>query len=505
MAINQSYFTIVWPWVGPDPQDPWVDPDSTRRLADINNDAVDAQEITSQLCSGGNSGMDMIIDKDNIPKDSDKPDSDDVNADGMLKSGSESNKSELSSLSKRLKISDIVDTQTEGAESEGEELNEGEKRYWKKPTRWMYACMINGITKAGNYCHLCRDNGLPEKDTFFALAYYLHFKDVLNTHHVDFRTPKHYKMYLQLCKEHKIKPKAKAPKGWEENNGKYIRKQANISEFTIVKLAPPPPFTKAGLAEYVTEFLVDCDLYNNQTFGVQEDKGMTHSWHEQIGWFVGDDVTVNNVAIHYLCNQVDPKKLKYNPVEMRGSLFLMHIQICLLRRLLLASMSIQSWSVYSHSGRVYWRTQPLSWYILLLRLDSRICESGTMLLSIHLYFVCHDISDASFVVLDPGCKLTYLSVTWQDDSIKKSMKRMLEIFLKYKEQATRPMAPASHSSDNTITQALKSQGSTSTEDWMEEIIRQRAPMPDPTPESTTAELDEYMYSKPVNCALFTSR
>ncbi|KAK0494300.1 hypothetical protein EDD18DRAFT_1401920 [Armillaria luteobubalina] len=645
-------------------------------LADINNDAVDAQEITSWLHSGGNSGTDMIIDKDNIPKDSNKPDGDAVNADGMLKP----------------KISDVVDTQTEGAESEGEELDKGEKRYWKSSRSLLdgcvmlrlqtYARMINGITKAGNYCHLCRQcfNIVP--------AYYLHFKDVSNTHHVDFRTPKHYKMYLQLCEEHKIKPKAKAPKGWEENNGKYIRKQANISEFTIVKLAPPPPFTKAGLAEYVTEFLVDCDLsfrisqcpsfhhllkymqpktmaqdipqctmisdnitrktdildqIDSTTIkspmiaGQQNDNVLSlpspsttfklmpmnapngclnHSFWSSRGqrddtqarqWGKSCYMWWTNIAgmnrSFFSSDSFrlgDPKKLKYNPVEMRGRCiehgihlmgghFIIALQIPTIMKTkrhlhqqpdnnlqdiedihsdfvtmevdvsldveagpkdvdaIVAATSVEfepsdvvgkilAFIMQVHSGgsklaeeyllHLYLSAEKTPTcqhvYPILERLQSQweglfedptfepvhpALEAGLKNLRkwyhatehTSIYFIY--ISDASFVVLDLGHKLTYLRVAWQDDSIKKSMKRMSEIFLKYKEQATRPMAPTSHSSDNTITQALKSQGSTSTEDWMEEIIHQRAPMPDPTPESATAELDEYMYSKPVNHTL----
>ncbi len=38
----------------------------------------------------------------------------------------------------------------------------------------------------------------------------------------------------------------------------------------------------------------------------------------QMGWFVGDNVTVNNVAVHYVCLTVDPTSLIYDPIERWG-------------------------------------------------------------------------------------------------------------------------------------------------------------------------------------------
>ncbi len=37
-----------------------------------------------------------------------------------------------------------------------------------------------------------------------------------------------------------------------------------------------------------------------------------------MGWFVGDNVTVNDVAVRYVCRTVDPSAQVYDPLEMRG-------------------------------------------------------------------------------------------------------------------------------------------------------------------------------------------
>ncbi len=43
--------------------------------------------------------------------------------------------------------------------------------------------------------------------------------------------------------------------------------------------------------------------------------------------------------------------------------------------------------------------------------------------------------------------------------------------------------------------------STTTDDWMDELIRKRTASVPSTPESPTAELEEFIYSKPVHRAL----
>ncbi len=37
-----------------------------------------------------------------------------------------------------------------------------------------------------------------------------------------------------------------------------------------------------------------------------------------MGWFLGDNITVNDVAVHYVFLTVNPTGLNYNPVERQG-------------------------------------------------------------------------------------------------------------------------------------------------------------------------------------------
>ncbi|PBK82745.1 hypothetical protein ARMGADRAFT_1038411 [Armillaria gallica] len=120
---------------------------------------------------------------------------------------------------------------------------------------------------------------------------------------------------------------------------KLFRQQSSISNFMVIKAPPLPPFAKAALAEYVTEFIIDCNLITD--FKIPQQTMITdnvtckaetvdqldittmknstaHVDNTQMGWFIGDNVTVNDVAIWYLCITVDPTGLIYNPAEIRG-------------------------------------------------------------------------------------------------------------------------------------------------------------------------------------------
>ncbi|SJL09148.1 uncharacterized protein ARMOST_12524 [Armillaria ostoyae] len=102
-----------------------------------------------------------------------------------------------------------------------------------------------------------------------------------------------------------------------------------------------------------------------------------------------------------------------------------------------------------------------------------------------------------FVFLDPGRKLTYLSIAWEDRWIKKSMKRMSEIFLKYKAK----LSTLVKQNNAPAMAEPKGQPLTTTDSWIDELIRKNSASVPSEPTSPTAELEEFMYSKPVNRAL----
>ncbi|SJL09147.1 uncharacterized protein ARMOST_12523 [Armillaria ostoyae] len=378
------------------------------KLTDANNDAEDARSMKTLLRVEGNV-QSAVEDRPDVPKDDDKPDGDAVNPDGTLKTADQIvwdhsptsspvlkrkiniDQPNEESISKKQKThatskpATMVDTATNDIGSgEASEMEEGEKRYWQiksnggetrtkcmrsAETADLCLCFrpdirkVDGETKAGHYCLLCIENGVKESTAFMT-------GNVSARHKHITRAKNHYEGYIKLCDKHGIKGKAEAPDGWGQLD---IKKQSSISDFTVVKAPPPPPFSKNALAEYITEFMVDCNLSISSQISVTYDGWSTkrrhpfsaftihyihvdpenqskwtlesqllefkrthgrhtgkavgkellrvvdkYNWRDRMGWFVGDNITVNNVAIRYVCLTVDPTSLIYDPIERWG-------------------------------------------------------------------------------------------------------------------------------------------------------------------------------------------
>ncbi|PBK64788.1 hypothetical protein ARMSODRAFT_978756 [Armillaria solidipes] len=649
------------------------------KLTDENNDAKDARNIKNRLAAG--TMADAVEDRADIPKDNDKPNGDAVNPDGTLKTVDQmswdysptaspvklvsANTATMKRRHEDLKESQPSTSKNQktithkklGLETKQMDVHE-EQMIWTRIWRWTKGNRGTGRPKA----RAVIKDGVPEKGAFMMGNVTTRCRHI--TH-----MKNHYESYIELCEKHSITGKAQVPEGWGQNEP---RKQSSILNFTVVKV-PPPPFTKAGLAEYLTEFIVD--LSTLQSFWVADwpslhwvltylhlkmvaseipqwtmiSDNITHKtetvdqidiatiktgeavgkellhvvdkydWHDCMGWFVGDNVTVNDVAIHYICITVDPSGEVYDPVERRGRCikhaihlmgghFIIALQIPALMKTKCrihqrapdeieprledlhpnftsldvdVSMDVEAVPqdaaakvdagitdfepgdvvgkilvliAQVHSGgseqaREYLlrlcdtcyryvlhpcRQEKLDddeWEIISLAHQAlAIPANAHSELSAEKIPTCqrvypvieqlqfqweelianpkfdpvlpaleppHSGCASIFLVLDPGCKLTYLSIVWEDAWIKRLMTRMSKIFLKYKAKIT---TPAKH--DNTpVIQELKRQALTTTDDWIDELIHKRTASVLSMPESPTAELEEFIYSKPVQRAL----